>query len=847
MHESEAKTAESSGAAPRSLQVAAVGDSLAPLRVAKLFEPVVEYVLSGTAPEVLARLRERSTGADMVANPDGYWPAGLKRAIADLHPGWTIEGAKAARRTIYRFAPIDVLARFGRVLHAAGESAVESGEPSWLLVLADDVTRARDGDNGNGTDAENVQRRWDPHTFAEIARAGDAPGQTPAHATLSALLYTDPLHRGHRRRSLLESDTGVEFLARHADELADVVAGLDEYDRKYVASLCADSPRAHAVLATELAVDADAGVRVEALDVLSRLDGYRQVDLLRGHLKTASPDHLPDALARLGDLDGGVEAIEETLTDLEAGSGPGSGEPERERILRRAAFRVRVLRKARAVAPLPPVAEPRDVDLAERLRELGAESRSVEDHAWKGVEGDLRLMPDVRALRDAYRAAGVPDAGRRTATLLVTREGSAYRKIGDFRTPQDAEPWWPLFAEHLDLADEYLDGGDGKRHPDESAVDTRAMILTILERFPAVPEALVPRLTSIALGASRHRLPARRVLADHPDARAVAKAALSDADEGIRSSAAEWLVGLGEPGVVAPEPGWEFGEGVLHPAVRVLPASTLWWLDRFREEALGLGVPAGDVDRWLGLARPKLRTARDGGGPVHGRLGSPLMLPPDVPTPGTRWDDDDLEGPGGTEEHQLIVTLDLSAIAPEDTDLPLPADGYLLLFANVELDDFSLPGGAVYVPAGTPVEERETTPDYQTYEYDTPEDLDKELRRIGELRLVPGVGLPSCPVDEWTLNRHPYAETLQKAWSEQSDEGGEWQIGGYAADFDGYGDPAPASGGLMEVERSPGPEDEVLLAQWIGVPMGILYWTIPHQDLAECRFDRVSAWMYSNP
>lgn len=452
-------------------------------------------------------------------------------------------------------------------------------------------------------------------------------------------------------------------------------------------------------------------------------------------------------------------------------------------------------------------------------------------------------MPDVRALRDAFRAAGMSDADRRTASLLVTRTDSHRRKIGAFLTPEDAERWWPLFAERLDLADEYLDGGDGRRHPDESAVDTRTMILTILERFPAAPEALVPRLTSLALGANRHRLAARRVLGDHPDARAAAVAALSDADAGTRSSAAEWLAGLDEPGVVAPEPGWEFGAGVLHPSVRALPASVLWWLDRFREQALDKGVPAADVDRWLGLARPKLRTARDGGGPVVGRLGTPLMLPPDAPTPGTVWDGD----PDNRDDHQLIATLDLAAIPPEATDIPLPPDGHLLLFANVELDEFVIPGGAAYVPAGTPVEERESSPSYEPYEYDSPEDLDEELRRTGDLRLVPGVGLPSCPVEDETLAQHPHAETLQEVWSEQTDEGGEWQIGGYAADFDGYGDPARASAFPEEGEQWSSPEDWVLLAQWVGVPMGILYWTITREDLKARRFDRVVVQMYSNP
>ncbi len=826
------------GGTDSSLRVAAaVRDCLAPLRVSGVFEPLVEHVLRGTGPKALATLRERPAGADMVAKPDLTWSAERVAAVADLRPGWSPRDAETARLTVYRIAQADVLARFGQVLHAAADRTTVSGEPSWLLVLADDVTRAYGA--ADGVDAENVQRRWDPHTLAEVARAGDAPGRTPVHATLSALLYADSSHWAYRRNRLLESDAGVAFLARYADEFADVATGFEDHVRRYVARLCGRRPKAHAGLAAELAVDADAGVRAEALATLSRFDGPRQVDLLRRHLLTAAPDRLPDALARLADLGGGVVAIEEALAD----GGAGSADPEREQLLGRAVFRVRVLREAEAVASLPPVAAPQDADLAKELRALGA-GGSDGDHPWHGVEGRPAMMPDVRALRDAYRSAGMPDADRRTAALLVTRTTHTRRKIGAFLTPEDAERWWPLFAERLDLADEYLDGGDGRRHPDESAVDTTTMILTILERFPVVPEALVPRLTSLALGANRHRLPARRVLGDHPGARAAATAALSDADAGTRSSAAEWLAGPGEPGVVGPEPGWEFGAGVLHPAVGALPASALWWLDRFREQALDRGVPADDVDRWLGLARPKLRTARDGTGPVVGRLGSPLMLPPDVPTPATVWDSDD---PDGSCEHQLIATLDLAAIPPEATDLPLPPDGRVLLFANIELDDVVLSGGAVYVPAGTPVEERKVSLDYEPYEYDSPEDLDDELRRTGDLRLIHGVGLPSCPVEDEVLARHPHAKTLQDVWSEQSDEGGEWQIGGYAADFDGYGDPAPASASLEEGVRGTSPEDWVLLAQWIGVPMGVLYWTITRQDLEARRFDRVVVQMYANP
>lgn len=817
---------------------AAVRDALAPLKVSQVFDPVVDHVLRGGGPDVLGRLRERPRGTKPVAEPDGYHPAELTAAVTDLHPGWTRRDAEAARLTIYRSAPVDVLARFGQVLHAASDRAAEHGEPSWLLVLAHDVGRASGATDA--ADAADVRLRWNPDLVEEIARAGDAPGRSVVHATLSALLSVDHHHWARSRHHMLESDTGVAYLARHTEVLAEVAAGSEFHVRSYVAARCARSPEAHATLVGELAVDADAGVRAQALATLSRLDGPRQVEVLRRHLLTVAPDRLPDALARLADLDGGVLAIEEALAGGDVGAGPL--DPDRERMLRRVVHRVRVLRPAEALAPA--VGAPQDAAVVAELRALRAlrpGSGPDADRAWQGAEGKLALLPDVRALRDARRAADAADADRWVAELLVTRADGWGRKIGATLSPEDAGRWWPLFAERLDLADEYLDGGDGKRHPDQRAVDTTAMILTILERFPAAPEALVPRLTSFALGANRHRLAARRVLGDHPGARAAAHAALSDGDASTRSSAAEWLAQLGEPGATAPEPGWEFGPGVLPASVRNLPASTLWWLDRFREQALDRGVPAGDVDRWLGLARPALRTAPDGGGPVVGRLGSPLLLPPDVPTPATVFE------PDYRNEYQLIVTLDLAAIPQDATDLPLPPDGHVLLFANVELEDELLPGGAVYVPAGTPVEERAASPDYEPYEYDSPEALDEALRHSPDLRLVPGVSLPSCPLDTDTRAAHPHAETLQAVWSEQSDEGGEWQLGGHAYDFDGMGDPARDSAGQEPGGHDSRPEDWVVLAQWVGVPMGILYWTITHQDLQVRRFDRVVVQMYANP
>ncbi|MFJ8715384.1 hypothetical protein ACIRD9_19700 [Streptomyces violaceus] len=60
----------------------------------------------------------------------------------------------------------------------------------------------------------------------------------------------------------------------------------------------------------------------------------------------------------------------------------------------------------------------------------------------------------------------------------------------------------------------------------------------------------------------------------------------------------------------------------------------VWDLLRpFRDEAIARDIPVDDVERWLGTARPCAALTRDGGGPVVGRFGGPLLLPADVPDP----------------------------------------------------------------------------------------------------------------------------------------------------------------------------------------------------------------------
>ncbi|MGC9382341.1 hypothetical protein [Streptomyces sp. MH13] len=115
-------------------------------------------------------------------------------------------------------------------------------------------------------------------------------------------------------------------------------------------------------------------------------------------------------------------------------------------------------------------------------------------------------------------------------------------------------------------------------------------------------------------------------------------------------------------------------------------------------------LPAEEVDRWIGHARPCAVLRHGGDGPVAGRFGGPLMLPDEVPDP----------------EHPYVGSIDFAALPKDSTDLPLPPDGRLLLFASPwETYDSENRGQAVYVPAGTPVAERDrkTWKDYSNEDY----------------------------------------------------------------------------------------------------------------------------------
>ncbi|MHB9856963.1 DUF1963 domain-containing protein [Streptomyces sp. YIM S03343] len=284
-------------------------------------------------------------------------------------------------------------------------------------------------------------------------------------------------------------------------------------------------------------------------------------------------------------------------------------------------------------------------------------------------------------------------------------------------------------------------------------------------------------------------------------------------------------------------------------------------LDRlgpFRDEALKRGVPADDVERWIRLARPcaTLAADRDGQGPVVGRFGGPVLLPADEPDP---W-------------FPLVASIDCAALPEGATDLPLPRDGHLLLFAFLELpyDCWSSVGEVVYVPAGADVTERPKNPRFYAEHPDITEI--SEAYPQGPLRMTADVSLPyhawvdmAEPPYAAPLPGHPRSEELVEVWSDTCGavaSDGPFQVGGYAGEECTETDPVvTAAQFAAEAERRggrPGPgtdpgdaADWVLLADWHpgidGREGATIHWAIRRDDLAARRFDRAHATFFWNP
>ncbi|WTG54384.1 DUF1963 domain-containing protein [Actinacidiphila glaucinigra] len=270
----------------------------------------------------------------------------------------------------------------------------------------------------------------------------------------------------------------------------------------------------------------------------------------------------------------------------------------------------------------------------------------------------------------------------------------------------------------------------------------------------------------------------------------------------------------------------------------------------FRTRAVEVGsvfhsvdpIPAEEVDRWISHARPCAILRSDGEGPVAGRFGGPLLLPADVPDP----------------QHPYVGYIDFAALPKDSTDLPLPPDGRLLLFAEIwELWDGDNRGHAVYVPAGTPVTER----DRHTWTayglgYNDNDEFRENFDNFpqDELRVTAEPDLPGQ-----SPGGFPHHDGLQAVWGDVVRRTRHLQIGGYPANPELQMETI-ASCAVEEAEQgrwgggepvSGDPEDWVMLAIWdadVADREGTeMQWSIQRADLEAGRFDRTYVTGYYNP
>ncbi|MEU6555326.1 DUF1963 domain-containing protein [Streptomyces sp. NPDC046915] len=238
-----------------------------------------------------------------------------------------------------------------------------------------------------------------------------------------------------------------------------------------------------------------------------------------------------------------------------------------------------------------------------------------------------------------------------------------------------------------------------------------------------------------------------------------------------------------------------------------------------------------------------------------GRFGGPLLLPADTPDPA----------------HPFVASIDLAALPAEATDLPLPPDGHLLLFAFPETaDDDETMGSVVHVPVGTAVAERDKHA-WNSFDWDDYEAMFAEFPQ-GPLRATANVSLPYHksviqPGMPWGGPHpgHPRSEELVAVWeSTRADIApeGPLQIGGYAdeeaIDTDPVAYAVHRAVKAAEAGRGDGPvsddvSDWVLLADWQagtdvqGWESATVHWVIQREDLAARRFDRAFTSVFWNP
>jgi uncharacterized protein YwqG len=246
---------------------------------------------------------------------------------------------------------------------------------------------------------------------------------------------------------------------------------------------------------------------------------------------------------------------------------------------------------------------------------------------------------------------------------------------------------------------------------------------------------------------------------------------------------------------------------------------------KYRDAAEKQGTP-GEIVEWaLRLARPRIELRPEGhsDGPVVGRYGGRPSLPAEVAWAGYP---------------DFLASVDCAALPPDALDIPLPADGHLLFFANRhdpswDVDRADKDGRVVYVPAGTATAER-SAPEGANESEGEADHAGEPFALRGHVDWnMPGDGSfdAVCGDEE----RERLFEEHELGYLDDS-TAGELTLGGYACPV--QDDPCHG--------RWPDGDDEawLLLAQatygFTGIPhQGVAFWLIRREDLAERNFAKV--------
>jgi hypothetical protein len=256
----------------------AVREVLAPVRSTgtEVYDQVVGFVLEGTEP------------------PAAFAP--------DALAGWPDGVASDARRTIYRTASPEALARLGSVLSDGGVAGRTSADvPDWLMLLVDDMAAALfpDGSADGPTAVRAGHRaavaRCTPQFLEQVARAGGVPDGAAAGTTLMALLHREPGPEEPLSR-LIENAAGDAYLAQHADVVPQIVNRLDPEGELAAAACVARRPEPHSRLVAALANSESAAVRTAVRALLAPSDEpwtSGQLDTLDQFRKAAAARDIP--------------------------------------------------------------------------------------------------------------------------------------------------------------------------------------------------------------------------------------------------------------------------------------------------------------------------------------------------------------------------------------------------------------------------------------------------------------------------------------------------------------------------------------------------------------------------